>query len=114
LGGAKQVSATFDKVKKNGKVAVLYSPDYGAGWSSWSGGTQKSQLCMDARLVNAFIQGGDEAAARMAESLFPDFYTGGSEGLTVKWIPEGTAFRIEEYDGSESIVLLDESNYFVA
>jgi hypothetical protein len=35
-------------------------------------------------------------------------YSGGVQDLKVAWIPEGTKFQITEYDGSESIELLDE------
>jgi hypothetical protein len=31
-----------------------------------------------------------------------------ASNLVVRWIPEGTRFRIKEYDGSESIILLDD------
>ena len=24
------------KLERNGKIAILYSPEYGAGWSTWN------------------------------------------------------------------------------
>lgn len=30
----------------------------------------------------------------------------GADQLQIEWLPEGTAFQIDEYDGSESIITL--------
>lgn len=32
-----------------------------------------------------------------------NFYPGGIYKLDIEWVPEGTAFDISEYDGSESV-----------
>jgi hypothetical protein len=45
---------------------------------------------------------------------FPEAYDGGVEDLVVQWVPVGTAFRIHEYDGSESIEIKEEINWVVA
>jgi hypothetical protein len=34
--------------------------------------------------------------------------------LQVKWIPEGTLFKVNEYDGSESIELKENEYWMVA
>ena len=44
---------------------------------------------------------------------YPDMYTGGMDDLTVAWLPVGTAFRIHEYDGSESIEVREELNWII-
>ena len=31
-------------------------------------------------------------------------YCGGASNLEIEWIPEGTQFRIDEYDGSETLI----------
>jgi hypothetical protein len=36
------------------------------------------------------------------------------EDLKVAWIPEGTLFKINEYDGSESIELKENDNWILA
>jgi hypothetical protein len=41
-------------------------------------------------------------------------YWGGVDDLVIKWIPEGSIFRIDEYDGAETIVLQDDDNWIVA
>jgi len=41
-------------------------------------------------------------------------YLGGMEDLMVQWVDEGKKFRIEEYDGNESIEVFDEEVWFIA
>ena len=48
------------------------------------------------------------------ENKWPDAYTGGIEDLEVQWVPEGTEFLIDEYDGAESIVYKEHSNWIKA
>ena len=36
-----------------------------------------------------------------------DVCTIGSEDLEIVWLPEGTAFQVNEYDGAESITTLE-------
>lgn len=103
----------MNKVKKDGKVAVLYSPGFGAGWSTWAS-EHAEAMCMDARIVQAFVDSGSAGAIAAALQLFPDIYTGGAKDLRIEWIKEGTQFEVEEYDGSESIHLIGEREYMVA
>jgi hypothetical protein len=104
----------MNKVIRDGMVAVLYSPGYGAGWSTWSDSENAEAMCMDERIVNAFLTGGPDAAAAAAKTLFPEQYTGGARDLTVRWLPVGTVFEIGEYDGSESIRVIDNAEFMVA
>jgi hypothetical protein len=103
----------MEKVERDGKVAVLYSPGYGAGWSTWAADDQKEAMCMDARIVAPFLTKGAPAAMEAAEKLFPDMYLRGGEALKVEWVEKGTAFYIKEYDGSESIILMTDRDVFV-
>jgi hypothetical protein len=48
------------------------------------------------------------------ELKYPEAYTGGIDTLVVAWIPEGTAFRIHEYDGAESLEIKEELNWLIA
>lgn len=105
----------MNKIEEHGKVAVLYSPGYGAGWSSWSGDHEIAKaMCMDARIVSAFLSGGYQSAEKAALELFPDIYTGGAKDLKVEWIEKGMQFEIQEYDGSEGIHVIGSQQYFVA
>jgi hypothetical protein len=34
--------------------------------------------------------------------------------LIVEWLPEGTEFKIDEYDGAESLILKEEEVWLIA
>lgn len=103
----------MEKLIKGGNVAVLVSPRYGAGWSTWNS-DHAQQLCMDKALAEFVLAGDFESVQRRALEIDPDVYMGGLDSLEVKWVPVGSAFRIAEYDGSESLVLIALDDYFVA
>lgn len=100
-----------DKVIRDGKVAVLVSPGFGAGWSTWNRGLGDRAI-FSPGIVNAILDGHDPAMNVAAE--FPDSYQGGVSTLTVQWLPIGTLFQIAEYDGSESITVYDTADWKVA
>ena len=102
----------MEKVIKNGKVAILYSPGYGAGWSSWS---EDETKLYNPKFVEAIEQGktGVELV-ELADIEYPDAYNGGAKDLEIEWIPIGTPFTIDEYDGSESIVYDHNVKWIVA
>lgn len=102
-----------DKVIRDGKVAVLYSPGFGAGWSTWAYTPElKEQMVFCPALVFAIEKGEDLDV--VAEDLFPDEYHGGLRDLKICWVPMGQRFRISEYEGSESIELLDQISHYIA
>lgn len=94
-----------------GKVAVIYSPGYGAGWYTWN--TQLPEILFDPDIVAAVLAKDLQKATRIAEQKYPDIYTGGLDQAVVIWIAEGVPFRITEYDGSESVEYFDIDQYFV-
>jgi hypothetical protein len=102
------------KIEKDGRIAVLYSPGFGAGWSTWADDDQKEALCMDARIVGPFVAGDKAGAVAAAVTMFPDLCIGGADNLTVMWIEKGKAFEVDEYDGSESVHVLGDRAYLVA
>lgn len=94
------------KYIKNGKVAVLYSPGFGAGWSTWNSSyvDNTNELIFCPELAKAIDRGAKfQELEQIAMRLFPEAYLGGLTDLTIAWISEGTEFEIYEYDGSESI-----------
>jgi hypothetical protein len=94
-----------------GQIAVLYSPCFGAGWFSWN--TEIPECLYDAEVARA-VQCGDHAKAyQIAESKWPRGYWGGACDLRIEWMAPGTAFRIDEYDGRESIVYADHEEWQV-
>lgn len=103
----------MEKIERDGQIAVLISPGYGAGWSTWNE-EHRETLAMDADIVNAVLDGDKKKAVEIAKQKCGDFYEGGIDGLTVKWAPKGARFEIKEYDGSESLYIVDYINYMVA
>lgn len=101
------------KLERDGKVAVLVSPGFGAGWSTWNT-EHREILCFEAEIVNAVLSGDNKAAAEIAARLCPDAYLGGADALRVEWVTKGEAFEIVEYDGSESLNVIGEQQYLVA
>lgn len=102
----------YEKMVQDGKVAVLYSPDYGAGWYSWN--EQHPGLLFDKEIVEAVLGGDYKQAINIAQQKYKDAYTNGGYSLQVKWVPEGTQFYIKEYDGSERVVLETEHKFITA
>jgi len=97
--------------KKDGKTAVLVSPGFGAGFSTWN----KPEMAVDFDLVEAFLSGDmNRFEYIVVEKYGENMYLGGMKGLQVQWVDEGKKFRIEEYDGSESLEVFDETNWFIA
>lgn len=92
----------ISKVVRDGMVAVVVSPGYGAGWSTWSFDASP----FDPTVV-AWIEAGKPYPAPYEytadEDEEHDIYTGGLRQAVIEWLPVGTRFRIDEYDGHESI-----------
>ena len=107
----------MNKLIQDGRVAVIYSPGFGAGWSTWNT-EYGEELLFDPGLADLIINQGpwDQVEAYVAYITlkYPDAYQGGVRSLEVKWVPEGTQFRIEEHDGSERVVLFDEDDWITA
>lgn len=93
-----------EKVIRDGKVAVLISPGFGAGWSTWAGSDCAALCLFDRRFVEA-AEAGVTDIKEIAEAVCEDehIYCGGWCDVRIKWLPVGTAFTVEEYDGSESL-----------
>jgi len=106
------MTKVIDKLIDNGKVAVLYSPGFGAGWSTWNQGVP--EIIFDPAIVK-FVENKQLAELHTYVTLkYPNIFLGGMKDLEVFWVPEGTLFKINEYDGSESIELKENDNWIVA
>lgn len=92
------------KVIRDGKVAVLYSPGFGAGWSTWN--TEYMELLLfDSRIVEAVEKKQEITEEFMLKMLeMVDLCLLGADKLTIEWLPVGTRFYVDEYDGSETII----------
>lgn len=98
----------MNKMIKDGKVAVLVSPGFGAGWYTWN--VHCPECLFDPEIVQMVLDGKDNYdIEQFAEKKYGDeFYSGGAVTLEVCWLPQGKKFCVTEYDGSESIVTEDE------
>lgn len=101
-----------EKLIRDGKVAVLISPGFGAGWSTWAGDGLDRFALFDRRLVEAAEAGVDDIEPLIKKLTGKEyFYCGGWRDVVVKWLPQGTAFYVDEYDGNESIRTTEDLTY---
>lgn len=112
---------TVPKMKKDGKVAVLVAPGYGAGWTTWNHGPDNLtetalfhrelvQLVLDGRQAEVT----EELVLRLAGLADGYFYDNARHDLVVEWVDEGDRFRLTEYDGHEDLELLNLVKHYVA
>jgi hypothetical protein len=113
----------MEKYIVNGMVAVLYSPRFGAGWSTWNNarewnGHNLGEVLLYAPAIVEMVLAGIEGSVIEAycDKFYGEhgYYFGGADGLTVEWMPVGTEFVVNEYDGSESIQYKETSVWYVA
>ncbi|AOV01719.1 hypothetical protein N5K37_32440 [Delftia tsuruhatensis] len=102
-----------EKYEKDGQIAVLVSPGYGAGWSSWNG-EYRDILLFDKEIVQAVLDGDRAKAERIAKEKCPNAYLGGSGQLQVEWVTKGARIEVDEYDGHESLTVVDGKDYAIA
>jgi len=116
----------MNKVIKDGKVAVLYSPSYGAGWYSWN--TDRPEILFNPDIVNLVLEAGELGRRETRNKVFLDkveniikdlygsesVYTGGARDLEVCWVAEGEQFEVTEYDGYETVNIIGECQYLIA
>lgn len=91
----------MEKLIKDDKVAVIFSPGFGAGWYTWN--LETPELVFDPMLVELIVSNRKDEFATYMAVRYPDVYISGFDDLAVRWIPVGTKFRITEYDGNEEI-----------
>jgi len=113
----------FPQVEQDGKIAVLYSPSFGAGWSTWNNYDFAFLLMTHREIVEAVRQEkGTTAIREIAQRLVreatgnPEEYVCclGADILTIEWIDKGSQFEVQEHDGSETIHIIGRRKYFTA
>jgi hypothetical protein len=90
---------------------ILYSPGYGAGWSTWNRKHEKFLLFDEGLIALAERKAGEGEVKEYIESKLPKqyIYTGGWRDIAVATV-DGP-FRIDEYDGYESIKYADSADW---
>jgi hypothetical protein len=119
----------FKLITSNGEVAILYSPGYGSGWSTDVGDREiKKQFIFDSNIVRHVTSKEfkhnftEEKYVKFMKTIFPSYESefisfpnfDSFLQLMVTFVPVHTQFRINEYDGSESVEIFDPTNYFLA
>jgi hypothetical protein len=89
----------------------LVSHGYGGGFHTWGA---PIEAIFDPILVDLIENFKIQEAIDYVLKTYPDAYEGGVKDLDIEWIPEGAKFIINEYDGSESIQLMDDTNWITA
>jgi len=99
----------IEKVTRWSQVAVLVSPSFGAGWYSWN---RDHQLLLYHPKIVWMVE---RAKSNQIDDAWVEknlgisnVYCGGAKDLIIHWLPVGTRFKIDEYDGSESVRTLSE------
>lgn len=101
----------MNKLIRDGRVAIIVSPDYGAGWYSWH---QIEELLYDPSIVLWLESEELDKIENYITLKYPNEYFGSLKDLSVQWIDEGAEFRIAEYDGAESIELKADTRWLIA
>ena len=89
----------------------MVSHGYGGGFHTWGA---PIEAIFDPILVDLIENFKIQEAIDYVLKTYPDAYEGGVKDLDIEWIPEGAKFIINEYDGSESIQLMDDTNWITA
>lgn len=103
-----------------GHVAVIYSPGYGLGWYVDEDEFGYAEL-MYAYDIAVYIDRHRDFLKNLSDEQYEKYYEGLKElvaqkfpghwmlsdwahaDLDITWVPLGTPFRINEYDGNESV-----------
>lgn len=100
----------MEKVIRNGKVAVAISPSFGAGWTTWESGISP----FEPKVIKMIEEGRqseiDEEWCEKELGL-KNICCGGAADLKIVWIPQGSKFSINEYDGSEYLYTDSDLDY---
>lgn len=100
----------MEKYIKDGKVGVIISPSYGTGF--YTGGAPMESI-FSPKLIQLIERNQFFEVSKILRDEY-NFYLMDMFDLVVKWVPEGARFKIVEYDGSESIEILNEQNWLIA
>ena len=103
----------MDKYIRGGNlVGILYSPGFGAGWSTWN--PEYPDMAFDPGMIDLIANNEWDKAQTYATLKWPEASLEGFKNLSVTWLPQGTRFRVVEYDGAETIEIRDKIDWSTA
>jgi hypothetical protein len=90
-------------------VAVIHTATYGSGWSSWALESEQEMLLFEPDIAQIlFTKECEKQALKQIHAVYRlkgyQSENLGWQSLQLSWVAEGTEFRIQEYDGLETIV----------
>jgi hypothetical protein len=94
------------------QVAVLVSPGHGTGW--FGANPEYPDCVFDQDIVWLIIHDKREEIPSAAKHKWKNFNVYGSDELTIVWVDQGKKFRISEYEGHETLILLENDVTFTA
>ena len=103
-----------NKYIKDGKVAVLISSGHGSGWFTWN---NNIELLFEPVLAEMIDK---KESMDKIKSYFvlkygdDDWMIRGLKSLDIEWVDPGQKFRIEEYDGNETLILFEHDFWITA
>lgn len=104
--------------EKDNMIGVLISPGWGAGWQTWTDNDFPVNVALDKRVIEKWLELKDESDGRekfcsWLSMITNDkyFYAGGWRTLELVFVPKGSTFKIDEYDGFESLSFITDSEY---
>lgn len=109
--GENQMSEYY-KYVRDGKTAVLYSPNSSRGW--YTSNQRHPGMAFDADLVNRVSCGDLVGARNIASVRYPNTHCCDCMTLEIAWLPVGTVFDIEESNGAESLRMIGRIAHLVA
>ena len=95
------------------EYGVLVSRGHGSGWSSWN----TEALAYDRKVIEYWLSHKyshlDEVEEWLAANGYPHTYVSDTNWRTLEleWDPVGTYWRVREYDGAESVEILNLANW---
>lgn len=91
---------------EKGEVGVIYSPGYGAGFSTWH---EDKNICFDKNVIQMILDNDQKGVENYCKEN--GIYYDGDQ-LEVRWLQSGTAFIITEYDGYETVEIMSYPDSF--
>ena len=105
----------MEKVIRDGKVAVLHSEGWGAGWYTHFDNERYPGCLFDPEIVDLVEHGATAySIQQLAESKWQGFNGAGAIDLRVSWVPVGQLFQMKEDGGLETIEFLDTESWILA
>ena len=104
-------------IRKDGKVAVLYSSSYGSGWYH---SHKIAELVFDPVVVEMVLKQEPKKTiigyckSTYSADIWDTCYYVDVDTLSIAWIDQGEEFEIREYDGSERVELKKDFQWFIA